>query len=106
MPSRGALRDKTPVQALFYGTTLRTWDPRIAAWHIQYTDPASQTYSSMIGRTEGDDIVQLGKNEAGETIRWSFRDIADTSFLWRGEVSQDGGKSWRKLVEFTARRRA
>ena len=44
VPTRGALRQKTPPQGLFYGTTLRTYDPRIDAWHIQYTDPASQTY--------------------------------------------------------------
>jgi hypothetical protein len=106
VPGRGVLREQTPADQLFYGTTLRTYDPRIDAWHIQYTDPASQTYSTMIGRAEGDDIVQLGTNAEGETIRWSFRDIADDSFLWRGEVSADGGKTWRKLVEFSARRRA
>lgn len=106
VPARGPLREKTPPDGLYCGTTLRIFDPRIDAWHIQYTDPASQTYSRMIGRAEGADIVQLGSNDAGDTIRWSFSDIADDSFLWRGEVSADGGKSWRKLVEFTARRRA
>jgi hypothetical protein len=106
VPGRGAGREKTPAAELFYGTTLRTYDPRIDAWHIQYTDPASQTYSTMIGRADGETIVQLGRNEAGEPIRWSFRDISDDYFLWRGEVSSDGGDIWRKLVEFTARRRS
>jgi hypothetical protein len=106
VPSRGALREQTPPDQLYYGTTLRTYDPRIDAWHIQYTDPASQTYSTMIGRAEGADIVQTGSNEAGDAIRWSFRDITENSFVWRGEVSADKGETWRKLVEFTAHRRA
>jgi len=104
VPTRGALREKAPPQALFYGTTLRTYDPRIDAWHIQYTDPASLTFSTMIGQADGQDIVQLGTNATGETIRWSFRDITADYFLWRGEVSTDGGKNWRTLVEFTAHR--
>jgi hypothetical protein len=102
VPSRGALRERTPVDELYYGTTLRTYDPRIDAWHIQYTDPASQTYSSMIGRGEGKDIVQIGTNANGQSIRWSFRDISRQYFLWRGEVSADQGQSWRKQVEFMA----
>jgi len=105
VPGRGAGRDATPAAELFYGTTLRTYDPHIDAWHIQYTDPASQTYSTMIGRADGPDIVQLGHDAGGDAIRWSFRDISDDYFLWRGEVSGDSGKTWRTLVEFTARRR-
>src|SRR6185437_14469750 len=45
-----------------YGTTLRTYDPGIDAWHIQWTEPVSQSYSTMIGRRRGDDIVQDGKD--------------------------------------------
>ncbi len=106
VPARGARRERTPPDQLYCGTTLRVWDPRRDAWHIQYTDPASQTCSTMTGRAEGADIVQLGTNEAGQDIRWSFRNITDESFLWRGEVSDDGGRTWRVLTEFTAKRRA
>ena len=55
-----------------YGTTLRVYDPRIDAWQIQWTDPVTQSYLSMIGRKEGSDIVQLGKSPDGNLIRWSF----------------------------------
>ena len=63
-----------------YGTTLRTYDPRIDAWHIQWTDPVTQTYFTMIGRKEGDTIVQLGKSPDGTLIRWSFSDITSDRF--------------------------
>jgi hypothetical protein len=59
----------------------------------------------MIGRAEGRDIVQLGTRPDGQLARWSFRDITDDAFLWRGEVSADEGKSWRVVTEFTARRK-
>ena len=58
----------------------------------------------MVGRKEGSDIVQLGKSPDGNLIRWSFRDITPQSFRWRGEVSVDGGATWRLDVEFLSRR--
>jgi hypothetical protein len=88
-----------------YGTTLRVYDPRIDAWHIQWTDPVTQTYLSMIGRKQGDDIVQLGANPEGHQIRWSFSQIKADSFRWRGEASTDDGATWRLVVEFFARRK-
>lgn len=88
-----------------YGTTLRVYDPRIDAWHIQWTDPVTQTYLSMIGRKQGDDIVQLGTNPEGHQVRWSFSEITAHSFRWRGEVSADKGATWRLVVEFFARRK-
>src|SRR5215470_9511651 len=46
-----------------YGMTVRTYDPRIDAWHIQWTDPVTQSYFTMIGRRQGADIVQLGQTD-------------------------------------------
>jgi hypothetical protein len=90
----------------YCGTTLRTWDPRIGAWRIQYTDPAVQAYLTMIGRREGADIVQLGTDSAGAQRRWSFSEIAPGAFRWRGEVSPDGGATWNCHIDFRARRLA
>jgi hypothetical protein len=105
VPPRGPGRQgDAAANANSYGTTLRTYDPRIDAWHIQWTDPVTQTYFTMIGRKEGDTIVQLGKSPDGALIRWSFTDITSDSFLWRGELSSDEGATWRVNVEFTARR--
>lgn len=106
VPPRGAgRRGDAAANVNSYGTTLRTYDPRIDAWHIQWTDPVTQTYFTMIGRKEGDTIVQLGKSPDGNLIRWSFSEITPDAFLWRGEMSADAGTTWRRTVEFTARRK-
>ena len=104
VPPRGARHGDAETSSNRYGTTLRTYDPRMDAWHIQWTDPVSQTYLSMIGRAAGDDIVQLGQGADGNLYRWSFRDITPDAFLWRGEISADDGATRRVNVEFTARR--
>jgi hypothetical protein len=107
VPPRGAKRSGDAVRNVdVYGTTLRTYDPRIDAWRIQWTDPVTQSYVEMIGRAQGADIVQLGKTEAGQLIRWSFSKIKPQSFYWRGELSTDNGASWHTNVEFSAQRSA
>jgi hypothetical protein len=99
-----AIQDVWILPDFFYGTTLRVYDPGIDAWHILWSDPVRQVYTRQIGRAQGNDIVQLGKNDAGETVRWSFTGIAPDSFRWTGERSRDDGKSWRLQAEFVARR--
>jgi len=94
----------SPAHADYYGTTLRVYDPRIDAWQIQYTDPVAQVYLAMVGRRQGDDIVQEGKDPSGQSVRWSFSEITPQSFRWRGDWSADGGKTWRLRIEFFARR--
>ena len=64
----------------------------------------TQAFFTMIGRREGGDIVQLGTIAGGNRLRWSFREIEPDAFLWRGEISADGGATWRTNVEFRARR--
>jgi hypothetical protein len=105
VPPRGATRNgDAAANVNSYGTTLRVYDPRIDAWQIQWTDPVTQNFLTMIGRKQGDDIVQLGTNADGHPIRWSFSDITSDSFRWRGETSLDNGANWRPDVEFLARR--
>ncbi|HZP88890.1 MAG TPA: hypothetical protein VFB54_18915 [Burkholderiales bacterium] len=99
-----AIQDVWILPGIFHGTTLRVYDPGIDAWHIVWSDPLKQYYSRQIGRAQGKDIVQIGKNDAGKTTRWSFRDIAPDAFRWLGEVSGDDGRSWALEAEFRARR--
>ena len=105
VPPRGPQRQgDAAANACYYGTTLRVYDPAIDAWHIHYTDPVSQAYVSQIGRKQGDDIVQEGKGAGGGLLRWRFSEITPDSFRWRGEISTDQGATWRRNVEFLARR--
>jgi hypothetical protein len=104
VPPRGELRHgDAAANVNSWGTTLRVYDPRIDAWQVQWSDPVTQSFLQMIGRAEGNDIVQLGTRADGQLVRWSFSDITENSFLWRGEISADGGASWRMVTEFTAR---
>jgi hypothetical protein len=103
-PPRGAREGDAATNVNSYGTTLRVYEPRIDAWQIQWTDPVTQNFLTMIGRKEGDDIVQLGTNANSQPVRWSFSDITPDSFTWRGETSPDQGVSWRLDVEFACRR--
>ena len=105
VPPRGEQRHgDAAASANSYGTTLRTYDPRIDAWQVQWSDPVTQTFLQMIGRADGDDIVQQGNRADGQLVRWSFSEITENSFVWRGENSADGGVTWRLATEFTARR--
>jgi hypothetical protein len=99
-----AIQDVWIFNGVFYGTTLRVYDPAIDAWHILWSDPLRQFYTRQIGRAERDDIVQIGKNDAGEAVRWSFTKITPDSFHWIGERSRDDGQNFTLQAEFFARR--
>lgn len=106
VPPRGARHGDAVVNRNSYGSTLRIYDPAIDAWQIQWSDPVTQNFCTMTGRRDGDDIVQFGRNAAGQAIRWSFSQITPDRFRWRGETSPDDGANWRLDVEFIARRSA
>ena len=99
-----AIQDVWILPGIFHGTTLRVYDPAIDAWRILWNDPLKQYYTRQIGRARGKDIVQEGRNDAGEGLRWSFTEITADSFRWTGERSRDGGASWQVEAEFLARR--
>ena len=56
-----AIQDVWILPGVFYGTTLRVYDPGLDAWHILWSDPVKQYYTRQIGRARGHDIVQEGK---------------------------------------------
>lgn len=89
---------------LRYGTTLRMVEPATRTWRIVWTDPALGFQVMQVGREIDGDIVQEGKTHDGKAMRWSFRDIERQRFRWLGEVSEDGGKTWRLQLEMRAQR--
>jgi hypothetical protein len=101
-----AIHDVWILPGIFYGTTLRIYDPALDAWHIHWNDPLKQYYPRHFGRARGRDIVQDGTTEDGTPVRWSFTDITPNSFRWLGERLLDGGTSWHLQAEFHAHRTA
>jgi hypothetical protein len=99
-----AIQDVWILPGVFYGTTLRVYDPNLDAWHILWNDPVKQLYTRQIGRARGKDIIQEGRDDAGGAIRWSFTEITSHSFRWLGERSLDNGETWQLQSDFHARR--
>jgi hypothetical protein len=99
-----ALQDVWILPGFFHGTTLRVYDPGLDAWHILWSDPVKQYFARQIGRARGKDIVQHGRNDAGEATRWTFTDVTPDTFRWRAERSRDVGATWQLQAEFSVRR--
>jgi hypothetical protein len=86
------------------GTTLRFYDARSGKWRIVWIPPGSGNVAMLKGGTVGDRIVLEGVDRDGSPFRWSFNEIRRDSFLWRGEISSDGGKTWRLEQEMRLKR--
>jgi hypothetical protein len=77
------------------GTTLRMYDTQRKQWRVTFFSPARNAIISLAGGAVGAGIELLGTDTDGSQLRWSFNDIAPNSFSWLGEISSDGGKTWR-----------
>jgi hypothetical protein len=110
LQNRRASIDQLPGAGNWYGTTLRIYDPALDAWRILWNDPATNFFSQQIGRAQGEDIVQVGPDPRGGTVRWTFTEIDRAtksepgSFHWVAERSLNA-ENWRKEVDIRARRR-
>jgi len=100
-PERGA---GSGITGNLYGTSLRVWDAAIAAWRVTWINPVSGRRNELIGRWQGQDVVQIGTHADGTPIRWIFTEISLDSFRWTGEALNPDGKTWRLEAEFRARR--
>ncbi|HYJ69636.1 MAG TPA: hypothetical protein VEX15_18440 [Nocardioidaceae bacterium] len=88
-----------------FGTTVRAYDSTLDAWRVHWFGPGTASFCVLMGRADDDDIMQEGTQEDGRPIRWTIVDIKPDSFLWRGEISDDDGQTWRLDQEMHARRR-
>jgi hypothetical protein len=87
------------------GTTIRFFEARSGQWRVVWIPPLSGNVITLTGGAVGDRIVLLGQDVDGSKLRWSFNEIRADSFLWRGETSADGGKTWRIEQEMRLKRR-
>ena len=89
-----------------FGTTLRCYDARQDVWHVSWMQPQGGEFVHLIGRKEGDRIVQEGVgSDPRRRERWSFSEITADSFVRHGEVSRDDGRTWTLEQEMRAIRR-
>jgi hypothetical protein len=89
------------------GTTIRFFDTALKQWRIVFVSPQFNYVVTVQGGLEGDRIVLRGTDSTdGAPIRWSFNDIKPDSFVWRGEKSRDGGKTWKMEEEHHMKRRS
>lgn len=88
------------------GTSIRFFDEKSTTWRVVFVSPAYGALLTVQGGVEGSRIVLRGTDDEGAALRWSFNDIQTDSFVWRGEKSRDGGKTWRLEEEHHMKRRA
>ena len=90
----------------FIGTTLRYFDPKSGTWRVIFIDPENDSVARFSGGAVGDDRIVLHSEDTdGKETRWSFNDICSDSFVFRDEVSRDGGKTWWVREEDHMKRR-
>ena len=82
------------------GTSIRFFDVEAGLWRVVWVAPASGTVTTVEGGAVGDRIVLQGENPDGSRRRWSYNVIRPDSFVWRGESSRNGGRTWRLTAEY------
>jgi hypothetical protein len=87
------------------GTSIRFFDEKSETWRVVFVSPRYGAVLTVQGGVEGDRIVLRGQDADGRLLRWSFNDIKDDSFTWRGEKSSDGGQTWKLEEEHHMKRR-
>jgi hypothetical protein len=102
-PARRDRGGPPPAKLDWYGSTLRVFDPASESWRTVWTDPLSQLRIELVGRGQGDDIVQLG-TRAGRLIRWTFHNVQRDSFDWQGHVLSFDGNTWELEVAIAFQR--
>jgi uncharacterized protein len=96
-------RPKDPIQ-LRGGTTVRVYDPKSGQWTITWNNASKGWAIKLRGGAVDARIVLTGTDIDGSALRWTFHDISADRFLWRGEISKDGGATWRVEQTMTVTR--
>ena len=87
------------------GTSLRFFDTKLKQWRVIFVGPQFNYAVNTQGGLEGERIVLRGTDSDGLPLRWSFNEMKADSFVWRGEKSRDGGKTWKVEEEHHMKRR-
>ncbi len=104
MPRSDERRSGSDPSMNMYGTTLRSWDSATRSWRIEWTNPVRGHHEEQVGRWNGRDILQEGTRSDGTKTRWTFTEITDDAFHWRGEALRPNESTWALEAEFLAKR--
>ena len=105
IPRRADRHSGRPTKDERYGTTIRTYDPKLRMWRVIFINPASQeTKAQLTARRAGNNIEMEGKLSDGTPIRWRYQEITPTSFHYTAERLHSDGKSWQLYLELFGRR--
>ena len=85
-------------------TTLRFYDPKGDSWQSTWVSPLQNTTLTFTGREVGREIVLEAVNRRGSLEHWVFYEIKNASFMWRGESSSAGGKTWKTYARYRFQR--
>jgi hypothetical protein len=94
-----------PGEDRFIGTTLRFYDADRKKWRVTWVSAVAKAVTVLEGGEEDGRIALYTDSPKGRT-RWSFSNITDKTFAWQGEISTDGGKTWRMREDHRMYRRA
>ena len=97
----GWILDRRAVQDIW----ITFFDTALKQWRVIFVGPQFNYAVNTQGKLEGDRIVLEGTDSDGLPIRWSFNEMKPDSFVWRGEKSREGGKTWKLDEEHHMTRR-
>ena len=106
VPRRADRHLEMPLKGNRYVTALRLFDRALDAWRVFFIDPLSGACIAMVARTDGEQIIEEGRDLNSDLHRKTVSDLTDDSFRVREDVSQDDGASWQERTQITARRAA
>jgi hypothetical protein len=78
--------------------TFRIFNPQTRRWDIQGTDLGRGFWQAGVTWSEGDDRLVIQQTDvAGERVmRARYHFVSPDRFVWRADVTRDGGKTWVK----------
>jgi hypothetical protein len=97
-------RFRKPNGEFVAGTTLRVYDPRIAAWHSVWFYPAGDVIQTFVARQTSEGILLDGTTPTGLPEQWIFSKMTPGSFDWRAIESADNRTTWRVTEHMRIRR--
>jgi hypothetical protein len=92
-------------QSKEYGTTIRSYDPRIDGWRVTFVAPVNGATVNLIAREHQGEIRLEGRGPDNNLLRWTFSEFSDERVRWQGFISRDEGLTWDRDEEIILHRR-